>query len=426
MSCKNSQPTGGLNMNNHQKTIHYGWIVLAMGTLGVFGALGLARFGYSTILPAIQSNLGLNNEQAGRLATFNLAGYLLMSGVGGALASRYGARLVVTLGLALTGLGMLASGWAQSFAALLVWRCLTGIGSGAANIAIMGLWAAWFTAKKRGLASGIAVSGSSLALIGTGIIVPQLLINYGDTAWRTCWFIFGATTLVLAIGSFLLIRNHPKDSGLNPVGAETPDPQPASASQSQIQKPSLKQVYRSGPVWRLGLVYIAFGFSYIIYMTFFIKHLVADSGYSQTAAGGLFMTMGWFSLLCGFLWGSVSDRIGRRQTLLIVYLIHTVAFAAFAGNTPTLLTISAILFGLTAWSIPAIMAAVCGDLMGPGLAPAAFGFITLFYGNGQPLGPVIAGSIPDATGTFALALFLAAGVALLGAIGSLFLKRAEQ
>ncbi|HEX3046642.1 MAG TPA: MFS transporter [Bacillota bacterium] len=410
-------------MNNNQKTIHYGWIVLAMGTLAVFGALGLARFGYSTILPAIQSNLNLNNEQAGRLATFNLAGYLLMSGIGGALASRYGARLVVTLGLALAGLGMLFSGWAQSFTTLLVWRCVTGIGSGAANIAVMGLWAAWFTAKRRGLASGIAVSGSSLALIGTGLAVPQLLTLYGAGAWRTCWFIFGAITLVLAISSFLLIRNHPKDSGLNPVGTEAQASQPAPVSQSAGKKPSLRQVYRSWPVWRLGLVYIAFGFSYIIYMTFFIKHLVADSGYSQTAAGGLFMTMGWFSLLCGFLWGSVSDRIGRRQTLLIIYLIHTVAFAAFGGSNPTLLTISAILFGLTAWSIPAIMAAICGDLMGPGLAPAALGFITLFFGIGQALGPVIAGAIADKAGSFTPALFLAAGIALLGAIGTLFLKK---
>ena len=55
--------------------------------------------------------------------------------------------------------------------------------------------------------------------------------------------------------------------------------------------------------------------------------------------------------------------------------------------------ISAILFGLSAWSIPAIMAAACGDALGPRLAPAALGFITLFFGIGQALGPAVAGAI---------------------------------
>lgn len=411
-------------MNNRQThPIHYGWIVLAMGTLSVFGALGLARFGYTTILPAIQSDLSLTNEQAGRLASVNLAGYLLMSVAGGALASHYGARMVVTLGLILTGLGMLFSGGAGSFSALLVWRGLTGLGSGAANIAVMGLWAAWFSDQKRGLASGIAVSGSSLALIGTGLVVPHLLTLYGLGAWRTCWFLFGALTLALAAGSFFFIRNHPRDAGLNAIGTITPVPRVPDAMALPAKKPSLKQVYRSAPVWRLGMVYVAFGFSYIIYMTFFIKHLVAAGGYTQTLAGGLFMTMGWFSLFCGLFWGSVSDRIGRRQTLLILYLIHTVAFALFAGNNATLFTLSAILFGLTAWSIPAVMAALCGDLMGSRLAPAALGFITLFFGVGQALGPVVAGIIADTAGTFSPAFLLAAAVALSGAAGTLCLKK---
>lgn len=412
-----------MDAHPRKQPLHYGWVVLAMGTLAVFGALGLARFGYTTLLPAIQSSLSLTNEQAGRLASVNLAGYLLMSVAGGALASRYGARLVVTLGLALTGAGMIVSGGAQGFSALLVWRGLTGLGSGAANIAVMGLWAAWFTASRRGLASRIAVSGSSLALIGTGLVVPQLLTAYGPGAWRACWFLFGALTLVLAAGSFCFIRNHPQGAGLHAIGAIITAPRAQDAAEPRTKRPSLRQVYRSAPVWRLGLVYVAFGFSYIIYMTFFIKHLVTGGGYTQTLAGGLFMTMGWFSLFCGVLWGTLSDRLGRRRTLLILYLIHTVAFALFAGSSPALFTVSAILFGLTAWSIPAIMAALCGDLMGPRLAPAALGFITLFFGIGQALGPVVAGLIADAAGSFTPAFLLAAAVALSGALGTFFLKK---
>ena len=137
------------------------------------------------------------------------------------------------------------------------------------------------------------------------------------------------------------------------------------------------------------------------------------------------MTMGWVSLLCGLIWGTVSDAIGRKRALIIVYLIHAAAFSLFAvWPTPTGFTLSAILFGLSAWSIPAIMAAACGDLLGPRLAPAALGFITLFFGIGQAIGPSLAGAIADATGQFSPAYLLAGGVALLGAVGASLLRPA--
>jgi predicted MFS family arabinose efflux permease len=183
-------------------------------------------------------------------------------------------------------------------------------------------------------------------------------------------------------------------------------------------------VYRAGAMWHLGLVYVAFGFSYIIYVTFFTKYLVTEAQYTPAAAGGLFMMMGWFSLLCGLVWGWMSDHIGRRRALVIVYLLQAVAFGLFAlPPSPAGLTLSAALFGLTAWSIPAIVAAMCGDLLGPRLAPAGLGFVTLFFGVGQALAPSAAGAMADAAGSLAPAMVLAAGVALLGALGSVLLGR---
>jgi MFS family permease len=134
--------------------------------------------------------------------------------------------------------------------------------------------------------------------------------------------------------------------------------------------------------------------------------------------------MGWVSLVCGLLWGTVSDVIGRRRALIIVFLIHAVAFSLFALlPTPTGFTLSAVLFGLSAWSIPAIMAAACGDVLGPRLAPAALGLITLLFGIGQAVAPSVAGAMADASGSFVTALLLAAGVALLGALGAFFLRQ---
>lgn len=409
-------------MTSSSRRFHYAWIILIIGTFVVLGSLGLARFGYTLLLPDMQKALGMNNTQAGVLATANLIGYLALSVIGGALASRYGPRVVITAGLALAGVGMLLTGLASVIILAVIWRAVTGIGSGASNVPVMGLLPAWFAARRRGLAAGIAVSGSSVALILIGPSVPRILSNYGENGWRICWFIFGGATLLIAIIGFIILRNRPAEKGLKPLGADSEAP--ASGSRSEGLKWGL--VYRSASVWHLGLVYIAFGFSYIIYMTFFSKRLIAEGGYTQEAAGTLFMTMGWFSLLCGLIWGTVSDVIGRKRALIIVYLIHTVAFSMFAlWPAPPGFTVSAILFGLSAWSIPAIMAAACGDVLGARLAPAALGFITLFFGVGQALGPLVAGAMADAFNSLAPAFLLAGGVALLGAIGSSLLRPAK-
>jgi MFS family permease len=392
----------------------YRWVILAVGTLVVFASLGLARFGYTIVLPAMQDGLSMDNTQAGVLATANLVGYLALSVIGGALASRFGPRAVITAGLAVAGAAMILTGLTHSLLGAAIWRALTGVGSGASNVPVMGLMAAWFGLRRRGLASGIAVAGSSLALILLGPIVPRLLSAYGENGWRICWFGFGVITLLMATLGLLFLRNRPAE-----IAPAPDDPRPAAAPRAL----QWGAVYRSPAVWHLGLVYVAFGFSYIIYMTFFVKCLVAEGAYTQQAAGRLFMTMGWFSLFCGLIWGSVSDVIGRKRALIIVYLIHAAAFSLF-GLWPTAagFTLSAVLFGLSAWSIPAIMAAACGDLLGARLAPAALGFITLFFGIGQALGPTVAGATADAAGSLLVPMVLAAGVALLGALGAALLR----
>jgi MFS family permease len=411
--------SGKLESRRH---LHYAWIVLAAGTLVVFGALGLARFGYTMVLPAMQSALRLDNAQAGGLATANLVGYLALSLIGGALATRYGPRVVITAGLVVAAIGMWLTGAAAGFAGAACWRMLTGVGSGASNVPVMGLMSAWFAPRRRGLATGIAVTGSSLALIALGPTVPAILTLYGGEGWRVCWFLFAAVTGGLAVLAVLVLRNRPLSLGLRPLG-EASDGVPASAPSGRMP---WGLVYRSGSMWHVGLVYAAFGFSYIIYMTFFAKYLIAEGGYTPPAAGRLFMLMGWVSLLCGLVWGSVSDAIGRKAALAIVYLMQAAAFALFAlWPSPPGFILSAVFFGLTAWSIPAIVAAACGDLLGPRLAPAGLGFVTLFFGIGQAAGPSVAGLVADTTQSFQPAFLIAAGVAVLGAIGSLLLRSTQ-
>jgi len=397
----------------------YCWFVLAAGTLAVFSALGLARFGYSVVLPSMQTGLALDNAQTGILASANLAGYLCMALLGGALACHLGARIVVSGGLLVIGISMYLTGTADSFAGAAFWRAITGLGSGAANVAVMGMWAAWFPQKLRGLAAGIAVTGSALAFIIIGPLVPKIIAWGGVDGWRICWQVFGGASLLVGLICLVVLRTPPGTATI-----DLSSPYGSSDTPNKHMHGSWQSILKDSSAWHLGLVYVAFGFSYIIFMTFFVKHLMTSGGYSKAAAGNLFMTMGWACLLCSFFWGALSDRIGRKWTMALVYVIHAVAFTIFGvATTPLFFTVAALLYGATAFSIPAIMSAACGDQFGKRLAPAALGFITLLFGIGQALGPSVAGFMAKASGSFSSSFLLAAGVALLGCIGAMTLKK---
>lgn len=404
--------------------LHYGWVVLTISTLTVLGSIGLARFGYTLILPAMQSALGLSNTQTGGLATGNFLGYLAIAAIGGVIASRYGSRRVIAVSMLLTGLTMALTGLVNSFSAALVWRALTGIGSGGSNVPVMSLLPAWFARRRRGLATGIAAGGAGLALMITGALVPRILDSGGADGWRYSWFILGAFVVLLGLLAFALLRDRPEEKGLQPIAAEIDNPRPKDNS-TPAMTGSLDWglVFRSRAIWNLTLVYIAFGFSYIIYGTFFARYLEGEGGYTREAAGNLWAVVGWISIFCGLIWGTVSDLIGRKYGLALVCLTQAASYATFAlWRSPTGYTVSAVAFGLTAWSIPGIMAAACGDYVGARMAPAAFGFLTLFFGLGQAAGPSVAGALADTTGSFGPAFLLAAGVALLGGLASLLLR----
>ena len=404
--------------------IHYGWIVVFLGLLVTIGAHGFGRMSYTIILPAMKDGLRLNYSQLGLIATGNLLGYLLMALVGGALAARWGSRVVISLSLALMGVTIILTGLAQDFQSALALRLLTGLGHGGAYVPAMALGSAWFVSRRRGFATGIVSAGIGGGTMIASLIVPLALKAYGVEGWRYAWFFLGTGVLFIALIAGLFIRSRPTELGLRPVGAEEtgpagPEPTPASKSLDW------NLVYRKRKMWYLGLVYSLYGFSYVIYMTFFAAYLVKEVGWSPAAASGLWALVGGISIFCGVLWGGISDRVGRGRGAALVYFFLALSYLIMALlKSNAGFYCSAVLFGLCAWSIPTIMAATAGDFVGPRLAPAGLGFVTLFFAAGQALGPWAGGYLADLTRSFTLPFLTAAGVSLVGALLALGLKSA--
>jgi MFS family permease len=398
--------------------LHYGWVIVATAALVVFGSLGLGRFGLTMILPSVKAGLGLTDVQSGDLAVANMIGYLAMSLLSGALVARLGSRAMIAASMMLVAAGMLAAGLAAGYPACLLGLALTGLGSGGSNVPVMGLAAVWFSRSRRGRATGIVVSGSSVGIVLAGAFVPAVMERFGAQGWRVAWQSFAAVALGLGALGWLLLRDDPAAMGLEPVGGAEPAAPAAGGTR-------WSSVYRRLAVWHLGAAYLLFGFSYVIYATFFARYLTGEVGLTTRQAGSLWSAVGALSLASGFIWGSVSDRLGRRYGLALVFAVQGVCFAAFAfWRAPAGVYASAGLFAITAWSIPAVMAAATADIVGNRLAPAAFGFVTVFLGLGQAAGPFAAGRIAQAAGTYAPAFGIAAAAAACGALLSLLLRPA--
>ena len=408
----------------NQGKLHYGWIVIFMGMLTTIAAHGFGRMAYTIMLPAMKDGLKFDYTQLGLLGTGNFVGYLTMAIIGGFLAARFGTRIVITLALVLLGITLMLTGLAHSFGFALSMRFLTGLGNGAAYVPAMALGSAWFAMKRRGFATGIVSGGIGAGTLISGLLVPPILSSYGIEGWRNAWYILGAIALVIAAIVFVLIRSRPDEKGLLPVGTSEKEAPPAIPTGPKISTLQWSTVYRKKSVWFLGVVYFFYGASYIIYVTFFAAYLVKEIGLTQAYAGGLWAMVGALSTFCGVIWGGISDRLGRSRGAALAYLVLALSYIIFAViKVPFGFYLSAILFGLTAWSIPTIMAAAAGDFVGPRLAPAGLGFITLFFGIGQAAAPAVGGYLADVSGSFTLPFLVAGGISLAGMVTSLFLKK---
>jgi MFS family permease len=400
--------------------IHYAWVIAFTGVLVLLLAQGFGRMSYTVILPSMKDGLLLTYTQVGLIGTANFIGYLSMAVAGGFLAVRFGIRKIIFISLLVMGISLFLTGISHSFTSAFIMRLITGMGNGGAVVPMMALTASWFAAAKRGFAAGILTMGTGLGLSIVGVALPHVIAKYSPDGWRYAWFLLGGLVCILSFVCFALLRDNPADKGTAMYGGE---------EEQRSYKPvtffsAWGDVVRDSEIWKLGIVYFMFGFSYIIYITFFVAYLTTEGELTPQNAGGLFGVLGLLSILSGAIWGWISDLLGRRLGSLLAYLTIALSFIIIAWwKNKTGFYVSSIVFGLSLSSIPAIMAAAVGDSVGGRLAPAALGFITLIFGIGQSLGPAVAGWIKDSTGSFAWAFILSAVVSLMGAAGAMLLRK---
>ncbi|MHC4792618.1 MAG: MFS transporter, partial [Planctomycetota bacterium] len=372
-------------------------------------------------------------------------GYLTMAIIGGFLAARFGTRIVITVALILMGVTLILTGLAQSFGFAFTMRLLTGLGNGASYVPAMALGSAWFAMRRRGLATGIVSAGIGIGTMIASLGITRILATLGPNGWRISWYILGGAVLLISGVVYKFVRNRPEEKGLQQVGEDQiSDTASASVITGKLSSLQWTSVIKMGAVWYLGAVYFFYGFSYVIYLTFFKEYLTGEIGLAPIEAGNLFALVGGLSILCGVIWGRISDWLGRSRGAALAYLVLGLSYIIYAvikvkfgfylsavmfGIIYAVIKVkfgfylSAVMFGLTAWSIPTIMAATAGDFVGPRLAPAGLGFITLFFGIGQALGPALGGYLADISQSFTIPFLVAGGISLLGMISSLYLKK---
>ena len=369
------------------KRLYYGWVIVGIGLLVKMVALGFGRFAYAILLSNMRGSLHFNYIQMGLLSGGILLGYLLFSVVGGMLATRFGPKRIVIASLLCSAISMFFLGQLSHFLPLLFFAFLMGAGAAGTHISMTALPMGWFEKRQLGRALGIIQGGTGLGIVVTGFLLPPLLISLGETAWRDCWRLMACITFAVLIAATLLLKEKPLQW------------HPSPDQKADGQKP-VSRVASEMSLRKITLVYFIFGFAYNIYTTYFVAFMLEEVRLTEKSAGDIWAIFGWLSMFSGFIWGFLSDRLGREKALLWNNAIISVALLLpLCLHHTFFLAVSTSLFGFTFIGTVTVVAAAIGDQAGEKRA-SIYGWVTLIHGIGQFIGTTSGGYLKDLTHSF--------------------------
>lgn len=303
------------------------------GMAATFSGIGLSRFAYVPLFPAMVSAGWISGAEGGLLGALNLAGYLAGVLGGRALARRTGTPRALDSGMALAALAFAACALNGGAPWLALWRFAAGVAGGIlmalAGPAVQGAVAP----GRRGLAGGIVVSGVGVGIVVAATTVPAALAHGIATAWL-------GLALVVACLWLAVRRSWPETT----VAAL-----PAVPARSAILQ-------------------TAYGFSgagLVPHMVYFADLAVRGNGLPPAFGAALWLLFGGGGLVGTLMAGRLTDRIGAGPALRIWFAVQVVALATALSGHPAVLALSGFLGGFSALGLTAICLARARELAGP-------------------------------------------------------------
>ncbi len=361
--------------------------------LGAAVSLGLARFSYALLLPAMRADLGWSYTTAGAMNTLNAAGYLA-----GALAlpralAHIDARRLFLAGCLGTVLTLALHGLVSGDAALYLLRLLSGVTS-AATFATGGLLAARIGGARPGMVLGLYYGGTGVGIVASALLVPPLAVRAVPHAWQAAWWALAAAALLATLL--------------------------AAAATRALAAPPAAGARRAPVRWAsfgCGLAgYGCFGLGYIGYMTFIVS-LLREQQVPPAQIVAFYVLLGLAVVASSWLWAGLLQRFrGGGPLALLNALLALATLLPVLSAHPVAVFASGALFGAVFLSVVASTTAFVRHNLPPAAWPAGIAAYTIVFAAGQIVGPTFTGWIADGRGGLAGGLAMSAALLAAGAL----------
>jgi predicted MFS family arabinose efflux permease len=364
--------------------------------------LGIGRFAYSLVLPDMRDSLGWSYSAAGFMNTINAAGYLAGAMAASRLIRRFGLSASLRWGTLACVLSLALCAISGNFTVLSFARLLAGIGSAVAFVASGALAAtiAQSQAARSSFLLSLFYAGPGIGILLSGLIAPFVLQACGPGSW---WIVWWAMTLLSIVMTIPLITTSFE------ARADTINPAPVR--------------FVVGPVLIYLIGYFLFGAGYIAYMTFMIAY-VREAGGGAAAQSAFWSLIGASAFVTPWVWRGAIGRNNGGLTTALILVVNTIGAALpLLGHSALMLSISALVFGVSFFAVVASTTAFVRFNYPPSAWPSAIAAMTIAFGIGQIVGPIATGAITDAFGSLSYALNAGAAMLALGAIASACQRR---
>lgn len=394
--------------------LFYGYIVVIAGFFAMTIMFG-AQYSFGVFFKPVLTEFGWTRAMTS--GAYSL--YMVLHGTGsmfaGRLTDRLGPRLVVTVASLLLGTGyILMSQIGAVWQYYVFYGVLASFGM-SSYVPLLSVVARWFV-KRRGLMTGIIVSGVGTGTILMPPIANQLIAAYG---WRTSYIIVGCVALVVIVVAAQFLRRDPAQLGLLPYGANVSKTETALHEVSGL---SLHEAIRTARFWLTGGVF----FSLLIAEHSILVHMVphaTDIGISAAEAAGILSAIGGMSIAGRITIGIVSDRIGNKKSLAIVFVLMAIAlFWLQAARELWMLYLFAVVFGFSYGASVSLQSTTVAELFGMRAHGAILGVVILIAAIGGAIGPLLAGTIFDLTGSYYIAFLVYGIFAVIGLLLTMLLR----